>query len=454
MTFRLRMALVFTLLVGVLLLMFGLFVVSRSEALREAEFFGRLEDRALLVEHLFEEARSMPVDEAQHLAQALREALPNEAITVVSLEDKVIFQRAAMGVEVSPSWVELAARNGVARVSQGERQFVVIDTPEAVRYGIHYTMASAVDVRGHRSMALLERSLLIAGLLALAMTAALAWFYATWALVPVRDLVRRAGEIKAPSERLEVSGKGAPDELGSLAVAFNGLLGRLDDAFQVQRSFVATASHELRTPLTIVRGQLHQAMGLAHAQGDVMERLQGIERQALHMQDLLDQLLWLAQSQGAVEQLVQEHVRMDEVAERAMERCRARYPDVQVRFDMDLDHDDREPLVQGSSVLLIAAVYNLLANAAKYGAGHPVLLVLRTRAEGTSVVVRDQGAGMDENTLLRARELFFRGLDAGPVDGQGIGLALVERIARVHGGKVSILSLPGAGTTVEFILPA
>lgn len=454
MTFRLRMALVFTLLVGVLLLMFGLFVVSRSEALREAEFFGRLEDRALLVEHLFEEARSMPVDEAQHLAQALREALPNEAITVVSLEDKVIFQRAAMGVEVSPSWVELAARNGVARVSQGERQFVVIDTPEAVRYGIHYTMASAVDVRGHRSMALLERSLLIAGLLALAMTAALAWFYATWALVPVRDLVRRAGEIKAPSERLEVSGKGAPDELGSLAVAFNGLLGRLDDAFQVQRSFVATASHELRTPLTIVRGQLHQAMGLAHAQGDVMERLQGIERQALNMQDLLDQLLWLAQSQGAVEQLVQEHVRMDEVAERAMERCRARYPDVQVRFDMDLDHRDREPLVQGSSVLLIAAVYNLLANAAKYGAGHPVLLVLRTRAEGTSVEVRDQGAGMDENTLLRARELFFRGLDAGPVDGQGIGLALVERIARVHGGKVSILSIPGAGTTVEFILPA
>ena len=254
MTFRIRMALVFTLLVGVLLVVFALFFFSHSESLRSAEFYDRLEDRALLVEHLFEEARAMPVDEAQHLAQALREALPNEAITVISIDGKVIFQRAASGVVLPSSWKELATRNGIARVTQGERQFVIIDTPEALKNGIRYTMASAVDVRGLRSMATLRRSLMLAAGLALLFTAGLSWAYTTWALVPVRDLVRRAGEIHAPSERLSVNDEQKPDELGAVAIAFNALLARLDDAFQVQRSFVATASHELRTPLTVVPG--------------------------------------------------------------------------------------------------------------------------------------------------------------------------------------------------------
>jgi signal transduction histidine kinase len=454
MTFRIRMALVFTLLVGVLLVLFALFFYSHSESLRSAEFYDRLEDRALLVEHLFEEARSMPVDEAQHLAQALREALPNEAISVISIDGKVIFQRAASGVVLPSSWKELATRNGIARVTQGERQFVIIDTPDALKNGIRYTMASAVDVRGLRSMATLRRSLMLAAVLALLFTAVLSWAYTTWALVPVRDLVRRAGEIHAPSERLPVNDERKPDELGAVAIAFNALLARLDDAFQVQRSFVATASHELRTPLTVVRGQLHQAMGLARDQVDMMDRLHGIEEQTLHMQDLLDQLLWLAQSQEAGEHRLQDQVRVDEVAERALQRCRVRYPEVQVRFELSLEDEDREPLVRGSSVLLTAAVYNLLANAAKYGGGHPITLAIRSTAEGTSVQVRDEGPGMDETTLFRARELFFRGQDAVPMDGHGIGLALVERIARVHGGRVSIVSRSGGGTTVELVLPA
>ena len=453
MTFRLRMALVFTLLVGVLLMAFGLFFYSRSEALRQAEFYGRLEDRALLVEHLFEEARAMPVDEAQHLAQALRDALPNEAISVISVEGRVIFQRASEGIVLPESWKELATKMGIARVAQGDRQFVLIDTPEALKNRIRYTMASAVDMRGLHSMAILRRSLLIAGALALLLTAVLAWIYATWALVPVRTLVQRAGEIRAPSERLEVNDARKPDELGSVAIAFNGLLARLDEAFQVQRSFVATASHELRTPLTVVRGQLHQAIGLSGERPELLERLHGIEEQTLHMQDLLDQLLWLAQSQGAGEHLLQEEVRMDEVAERAMQRCRARFPEVLVRFDMAQVDDDHEPVVRGSSVLLTAAVYNLLGNAAKYGGGRPVVLSLRTDAEGTRLEVRDDGPGMEEVTLLRARELFFRGEDVHPLDGHGIGLALVERIIRVHGGSVSISSRSGSGTTVELLLP-
>lgn len=452
MNFRARMALVFTLLVGVLLGLFGLFVQARAEALRKAEFFERLEERALLVEQLIEESRQLPVSEAEHLTEVLRDALPNEAILVIGVDGTVVFQRAADGMEVPASWRGTANRLGRVRVSQGDRQSVVIDTPDALRYGIRYTMASAVDVQGLASLHSLRRSLFIGILIALAITAVLAWMYATWALIPVRMLIARVSAIREPSERLDTPEDRRPDEIGAIAVAFNDLLVRLDDAFAAQRSFIATASHELRTPLTVVRGELHQVRNAVQGDAIVSGHLQRMEEQVLHMQDLLGQLLWLAQTQGVGERLVNDVVRLDEVAERAMERCRMRYPQVGIHFDMEVTDDGTDFAVKGNAVLLTAAIYNLLSNAAKYGGGGTVRLVLSSGSEAVKVRVSDQGPGMDAETLRRARELFFRASDKEATDGHGIGLSLVDRIARVHGGTVAISSGPSEGTTVELSL--
>ncbi|MFN3876039.1 MAG: sensor histidine kinase [Flavobacteriales bacterium] len=236
-------------------------------------------------------------------------------------------------------------------------------------------------------------------------------------------------------------------------MAFNDLLARLDDAFATQRSFIATASHELRTPLTVVRGELHQACNAAAGDARLQGHLKRMEEQVLHMQDLLGQLLWLAQTQGVGERLVNETVRLDEVAERAMQRCRMRYPEVGIHFDVQMAGEEAGLAVRGNAVLLTAAVYNLLSNAAKYGGGGGVRLVLVAAADRLVVRVSDQGPGMDAETLRRARELFYRGAGREAIDGHGIGLSLVDRIARVHGGKVAITSGPAQGTTVELALP-
>ncbi|HRD52100.1 MAG TPA: hypothetical protein PKY96_05570, partial [Flavobacteriales bacterium] len=92
MSFRSRMAFVFTVLVGALLAFFGVLVHAHAEHLREDEFFDRLEDRAVLVERLIEESRSMTVSEAEHLAQALRDALPEESIVVIGTDGHVLFE--------------------------------------------------------------------------------------------------------------------------------------------------------------------------------------------------------------------------------------------------------------------------------------------------------------------------------------------------------------------------
>lgn len=450
MSFRLRMAVVFTLLVGVIMVFFGALVHAHGEKLREEEFYDRLEDRAVLVEHLIEESRRMPLDEGEHLAQALRDALPDESIIVLGLDGRMLFQRSPL--ELPDSWKETATRKGRARIAQGDRQFVVIDRPETRPLGILYTMASAVDERGLASMSALRRSMLITGLIALLITAGLSWLYATWALVPVRLLVRTASEIRDPSERIPVTGGNSRDELASMATVINELLERIDAAFQMQRSFIANVSHELRTPLTVLRGEAHQAQQLASGQAELTQRLKGVEEQAVLMQDLLEQLLWLAQTRGAAEQIPFSDVRLDEVAERALDRCRARYPDKPLRFAMEPDAEGREPLVRGNAVLLTAALYNLLTNAVKYG-GDSASLRIAVQGDEVVVAVTDHGQGIPQEAIARVKELFFRSSTAAPLDGHGIGLALVDRIMHVHHGLLELTALPGKGTVATMRVP-
>lgn len=446
MSFRWRMAVVFTLLVGVLLALFGSVIHTRAEALREAEFYDRLEDRALLVERLIDEARNLPVDEAEHLAQALRDALPNEALSVIAVDGNVLFQRAMDGLQLQKSWLDLATRQGRVHVSQGHRQYVVIDTPEALRNGIRYTMASAVDEQGMRSMDLLRRTMIMAGLIALLLTAILSWVYANWALVPVRTLVHTAAEIREPSERIPIPASHRKDELGEIATTFNDMLARLQDAFEMQRSFIAGASHELRTPLTIVRGEVHQALQLVQGDPVLKEKLLIIQDQAIEIQDLLNQLLWLARTRSDPGQMPMDMVRLDELADRAMDRCRMRFPDRPVSLSMSASDEDFEPLVKGNAVLLTAAIYNLLSNAAKYGGDGPIRVSIDTSDRYVWVCISDDGPGMPLEVVERAREMFYRAKDVLTLDGHGIGLALVERIAKAHRGELEFTTAPGQGT--------
>ncbi|HRD52099.1 MAG TPA: HAMP domain-containing sensor histidine kinase, partial [Flavobacteriales bacterium] len=238
-----------------------------------------------------------------------------------------------------------------------------------------------------------------------------------------------------------------------LTIVLNELLARIDAAFSVQRSFIANASHELRTPLTILRGEAHQAKQLAAGAEELTRRLSGIDEQAIVMQDLLEQLLWLAQTRGAAERIPFAEVRLDEVAERALERCRSRYPDRPVRFAMDPDPEGREPLVRGNAVLLTAALYNLLTNAVKYG-GDRVELRVGVQGQEVMAIVTDHGKGMAPDALARVRELFYRANDAAPLDGHGIGLALVDRIMQVHNGRLELSAVEGKGTVAVVRLDA
>ena len=262
------------------------------------------------------------------------------------------------------------------------------------------------------------------------------------ALVPVRRLTRtaeRIAETGDPSERVaDIDGR---DELARLGMAFNTMLGALEESLETQRRFVADASHELRTPLTSLQTNIEV---LKHQERLAPEQrahlFADLEREAHEMRNLIASLLELARGDANLERTT---VDLDGIVESAIDRARARFPGV--HFNAHIEH----ATVDGIPERLERAVWNLLENAGKWApAGSSVEVTL---ADG-ELRVRDHGPGIAAEDRDHVFDRFYRSSDARALPGSGLGLAIVREVAEAHGGSVSAEEAPGGGALLRLRL--
>lgn len=292
---------------------------------------------------------------------------------------------------------------------------------------------------------------------ALAVLGLVTWWVVRLGVRPVRRMTETAGAIAAGDLSARVP-EGTPGtEAGDLGVALNGMLGRIEEAFDQRaasedrlRRFVADASHELRTPVATIRGyaELYRAGALTEpeALGDAMRRT---EQEAARMGGLVDDLLHLARlDQGRP--LEREPVDLVAVARDAVDDALAVAPDRAVLLDAA-----DSVVVAGDEARLRQVLANLLGNALAHAPGAPVTVRV-TLDGGTAVVeVSDRGPGMTEADAARAFERFYRA-DAARgrhQGGTGLGLSIVDATVRAHGGQASLTTAVGEGTTVRVELP-
>jgi two-component system sensor histidine kinase MprB len=230
-------------------------------------------------------------------------------------------------------------------------------------------------------------------------------------------------------------------EIAVLGGAFNTMLGALEESLGTQRRFVADASHELRTPLTSMQTNievLKQQERLDPTQRALLFR--DLEREAHEMRDLITGLLELARGDANLEK---RPVQLDELVESAVERARARFPNV------EWDESLQPTQVEGIPERLDRAVWNLLENAGKWNNGSgPVEVALR---DG-ELTVRDHGPGIAPEDRERIFDRFYRAAAARSLPGSGLGLAIVREIAETHGGSVSAEEASGGGALLRLRL--
>lgn len=281
------------------------------------------------------------------------------------------------------------------------------------------------------------------------------WWLARRAVRPVKEIIDQAEAIGAGSLRERISAYADTHEYQRLVQVLNGMLERLNQAFEAQRRFTADASHELRSPLTALKGELELARRRERAPEEYRRVMDSALEEVERLAAITENLLTLARSDaGAMEPRFQ-RVNLAERAARTVERLRPKAEDKRIRLQVT---------AKGATSglfdpdLVDRLIWNLVDNAIKFTTpGGRVEVRVQGEDGEASVEVADTGPGIREHALPRIFDRFYRGDDSrtpsSHTAGSGLGLAIVKAIAEAHGGRVSAENRPEGGALFRVRLP-
>jgi heavy metal sensor kinase len=279
------------------------------------------------------------------------------------------------------------------------------------------------------------------------------YFLVRRALRPVEEIATKAQQITQHnlSERLPVTRTG--DELERLSLSLNLMIGRLEDAIQNSKRFVADASHELRTPLTVLRGELEnltQDPRLAAAAHDTLgSMLEEVER----LTHIVEGLVALSRLDAGDAKIEWVQFDLAELAATTADQMNLLAEDKGISVQCN---SNQGVLVEGDRARLKQVVVNLLDNAIKYTSSGGSIHLNVTRQNGHAILdVTDTGIGIPPDAVPHVFERFFRVDKARSRDegGAGLGLSIVKSICTAHGAEVQVESAVGKGSRFCIQLP-
>lgn len=487
---RFRMALWFALVLAVVMLVFSAFVYYRTwQDLRNetaARLTLRLSDYRTVVMHNYRENRGWWRMQGASATFVLED---EEALILSEMDGTV----AASWGSLSPSVAKQVSAHVLQQTSglyanwNNERLFTIYLIREAGdEHGMRYMFNPAritfdnrqvgwliigqpFDPEGRLPQLVLTLSL--GGTFTLLLALIGGYWLADRALWPVKAITRTAQEISVTdlSRRINLNTR---DELGELAGTFDRMLDRLQTAFDRQRQFTADASHELRTPLTIIELETGRALAAKRSVEEYRRALEVIQSENAFMSRLVGELLMLARMDAGQTVLKPEPLDLSDLALEVAER----FAPLAVQKNVRLQTGDLPELpIQGDRQHLIQMIGNLIDNAIKYspgGSGQWVCVETGAAQDANQPTawmrVSDNGVGISAEHLPHLFDRFYR-VDTArshnpeesrtddsheeEIPGSGLGLSIVQWIAQMHGGSVTVTSEPGKGTTFEVRLP-
>jgi signal transduction histidine kinase len=295
--------------------------------------------------------------------------------------------------------------------------------------------------------------LVVGGLLLAALALGAGWLVARRALAPIADVTDTARAIALSGDfgaRVEGAGAGG-DEVAELAVAFNEMLGALEENHQALQRFLGDASHELRTPLTTLRASLDLVARPALPSEEREALVADARAETERMARLVSDLLSLARAESGA-RLEVAPVELDAVLLEAVRQAGPAAPHVRMEVG------SIEPVVvQGDRDRLKELLLIVLDNAGRYTpAGGKVTASLRREGPNARVDVSDTGVGIPEAERPHVFERLYRGSAARSLRpaGTGLGLAIARWIVDAHAGSIDVSPAQPQGTVVSIRLPA
>ena len=290
--------------------------------------------------------------------------------------------------------------------------------------------------------------------IALSLTALISAILALSLTRPIRILKRHTEEFRDGDfgHRIPAAALDRRDEIGDLGRSFSSMTTRIQELLTARERLLRDVSHELRSPLA----RMKMALALARQPGaDPALQIARIETDTQRMDDIIGQILALSRLDAPELELDAVMLDLVELVDRIA--VDAAFEAKAIGRTLVWDAPDRPVPVTANAHWLGSAIENAVRNAVRYGPpGKPVEIELKVATDRTSVHIRDHGAGVPETELARIFEPFYRTTVAQQREpgGEGLGLAITERVMRLHGGTAAARNAAGGGLLVELTIPS
>ena len=287
--------------------------------------------------------------------------------------------------------------------------------------------------------------------LSLLAIALIGWWVARSVARPVEAMQRAARRITAGdlSTRVGAAGRRGPGELSQLAQDFDAMAERIEALVAHDRAVLQDLSHELRSPLA--RLQLIIDLARRSDGEQAASYFAQSEREIERLDRMTGEMLALSRLEGGLPGMEREPVDVAAIVRECASKAGLEASVRGIRLHTSIE---APAWVSGSGQLIQRALDNLLGNAIKYSPENGSVELAVQAGDGLAhVIVRDHGPGVPTEELAQLFRPFFRGSNAPKADGHGLGLAIVQRVAQVHGGEAVARNAEGGGLEVRLSLP-
>lgn len=447
-----KIAIQFSLIVGSLLAVFSFVIYQLFAEFREQEYYDRLKSKAITTAQLLIKVDEIDRDLLKIIDKNTLTALVDEKVLVFDQQNKLFYSSLDDHViHYGNDLLNRVRKHKYVETSDEENE--VVGLLYELNGQNYIILASAYDKFGHSKMANL-RDILYSGLvIGILITVLLGIFFAGNALGPVNQFISQISTITANNLRERLDERHGKDEIGQLAAAFNKMMYRLEQSFELQKSFVSHASHELRTPLAALKSEveisLDEKLSVAQHRG-ILENIQKDINRLIALSNSLLQIVRPLKSSinSAAE------VRIDDVVFQAQDDLLLSKPEYRISVEYAKEPENEKHItVLGDEPLLKTVFTNLISNACKYSANHQALVIINFNETHTLVSVQDEGIGIPAEDLTAIFEPFYRSKNALTISGFGVGLSVCKRIVELHKGKIHVESQLQYGSKFLVELP-
>lgn len=482
MTIRLRLTLWYTALLGATLILFSIIVYTALAATLRLQIEQSAKAQAVDIAGTLQEQlqgnvliiRSNPTGVIFPNVEFFNESA---GIQVVGLDGEVLKRSENLGelqidgyADALPS-IQAGEDHFAYAAIDGDPNFVIYSTPllvNAMKVGAVQVIQSVATA--NTALDQVNRYLVLGTAVSLVLAAIVGAFLARRALAPIDTITSTASAITRTRDlgkRIQIADNAS--EVGHLAGTFNDMLDQIQQLFQMQERLIGDVSHELRTPLTTVQGniELLQRMAMApppdasartrEVTALLNETLTEVQAETERMSTMISDLLLLAQADSGALQLQMAPVEMDTLLLDVYRQARrlAEHYKGPGELEVRLGSED-QALVRGDRDKLRQVLLNLAENAVKYTpAGGAVTLGLEHSGGWVKLAVSDTGIGISDEQQQHIFERFYRTDKARSreLGGSGLGLSIAQSITQAHGGKITVESKLGEGSTFVLWLP-